>query len=181
MDLKTNMNSIRLSVEKREVERRGVRGGGGGDAGDADEEEDIQMIGLSSNSGIDVIVEAPSPSSSSLPSSPDSSSIQSSDKIGVDDAIATSSSSNDIYVIDAVTPLATTSTEVSIAPSSPSSSADEVVLQSPTAVITVLWLKQELERALEENEALRCRIEALESEVGGYTSLKQSLKELIKD
>ena len=155
LDLKTNMNSIRFSVEKRELDRRGSRDGAAAD-------ENNQMIGLTSNSSIDTI--------------------------GVDnvsDALATSSSSSsssssDIYVTDAVTSLLTPSTEVSIAPSSPSS-ADEEVIQSPTTVISVLWLKQELKRVQEENEALRCRIHVLESEVGGYNSLRQSLKELIKD
>ena len=151
LDLKTNMNSIRFSVEKRELDRRGSRDGAAAD-------ENNQMIGLTSNSSIDTI--------------------------GVDnvsDALATSSSSSDIYVTDAVTSLLTPSTEVSIAPSSLSSSADEEVIQSPTTVISVLWLKQELKRVQEENEALRCRIHVLESEVGGYNSLRQSLKELIKD
>jgi len=156
LDLKTNMNSIRFSVEKRELDRRGSRDGAAAD-------ENNQMIGLTSNSSIDTI--------------------------GVDnvsDALATSSSSSssssssDIYVTDAVTSLLTPSTEVSIAPSSPSS-ADEEVIQSPTTVISVLWLKQELKRVQEENEALRCRIHVLESEVSGYNSLRQSLKELIKD
>ncbi len=148
------MNSIRFSVEKRELDRRGSRDG-------AAAVENNQMIGLTSNSSIDTI--------------------------GVDnvsDALATSSSSSssssDIYVTDAVTSLLTPSTEVSIAPSSPSS-ADEEVIQSPTTVISVLWLKQELKRVQEENEALRCRIHVLESEVSGYNSLRQSLKELIKD
>lgn len=154
LDLKTNMNSIRFSVEKRELDRRGSRDGAAAD-------ENNQMIGLTSNSSIDTI--------------------------GVDnvsDALATSSSSSsssDIYVTDAVTSLLTPSTEVSIAPSSLSSSADEEVIQSPTTVISVLWLKQELKRVQEENEALRRRIHVLESEVGGYNSLRQSLKELIKD
>jgi len=155
LDLKTNMNSIRFSVEKRELDRRGSRDGAAAD-------ENNQMIGLTSNSSIDTI--------------------------GVDnvsDALATSSSSSssssDIYVTDAVTSLLTPSTEVSIAPSSLSSSEDEEVIQSPTTVISVLWLKQELKRVQEENEALRCRIHVLESEVSGYNSLRQSLKELIKD
>jgi len=149
------MNSIRFSVEKRELDRRGSRDGAAAD-------ENNQMIGLTSNSSIDTI--------------------------GVDnvsDALATSSSSSssssDIYVTDAVTSLLTPSTEVSIAPSSLSSSEDEEVIQSPTTVISVLWLKQELKRVQEENEALRCRIHVLESEVSGYNSLRQSLKELIKD
>ena len=159
LDLKTNMNSIRFSVEKRELDRRERRDGAAAD-------ENNQMIGWTSNSCIDTI--------------------------GVDnvsDALATSSSSSlssssDIYVTNAVTSLLTPSTEVSIAPSSPSSlslSADEEIIQSPTTVISVLWLKQELKRVQEENEALRCRIHVLESEVGGYNSLRQSLKELIKD
>ena len=160
LDLKTNMNSIRFSVEKRELDRRERRDGAAAD-------ENNQMIGWTSNSCIDTI--------------------------GVDnvsDALATSSSSSslssssDIYVTDAVTSLLTPSTEVSIAPSSPSSlslSADEEIIQSPTTVISVLWLKQELKRVQEENEVLRCRIHVLESEVGGYNSLRQSLKELIKD
>jgi len=155
LDLKTNMNSIRESVEKREEGRRSRRG--------LLETEGQQMI--ESSSGITAMVETISSS--------ESSSIQNSNDVSrlVHDV----SSSTNLFLTNADI----TSTEASIAPSL--SATDEDIIQSSTTVITVLWLKQELQKAHEENEVLRNRIQALELEADGYITLKQRLKELIND
>jgi len=149
------MNSIRESVEKREEGRRSRRG--------LLETEGQQMI--ESSSGITAMVETISSS--------ESSSIQNSNDVSrlVHDV----SSSTNLFLTNADI----TSTEASIAPSL--SATDEDIIQSSTTVITVLWLKQELQKAHEENEVLRNRIQALELEADGYITLKQRLKELIND